>query len=473
MIGRKLQNILKSFNSEDEKDFLNFINSPYFNKKDDLVIFYKYLINHKNNDFDKTVLCHDIFDKPLTTKELGYLISDLMKQVELFLIYEEFKNKDALKKQYLLKQLQVRNLNKLFSQKISQYQKNPAQIKNVDYFFSKFQAYELLEHFQIANLKQRIFSPDNQPIITYFDKYFILKKLMIYCSIISRNTLTSSKLELTFYDEILNFIHLNNLREEPVIDIYYSMVEMLNQKDEQNSDAFEHLKILVNTQNHLLPKDEIYDVYLHIINYCLKKIRTGQQKFVKEALLLYKHAIESGVFIINNSLSPWKFNNVIKLAIIDNQFDWAKEFIDKNSEKLPKTFRNDAINYNLAQLLYNENKFDEALIHLHRLKHTDFSYRLGSREILAKIYYEKGEEEALLSLIASFTIFLKRNKNISSNLKVPFLNFCDLLNQILRRNPKKIQKVKEKIIKTKIVTSKSWLISTIDKELKKLNLPLE
>lgn len=473
MIGNKLQIAMKSLSKEDKKSLLLFLQSPYFNKKTELVTFYSFLLETKNIKYEKTYLCNNIFSKPINVKELGYLFSDLMKQIEDFLIVEQFKKTEHLDKRYILQQYQKRNLNKLFNQKKTQFKKNEPKIKNVDYFLHKFHEHEIYELFQIYNEKQRLFDPNNQLAVQFLDKYFILKKLMLFCSIISKNTLVSGEFELTFLDEIMSQINIHNLREEPVIDIYYTMVQMLMSKNDKDTSFFNHLNHLVETKSHYLPQKEVYEIYLHLINYCLQKIRIGQKKFVKNALSLYKIAIESGVFLNNNSLSPWRFNNVIKLAIIDNQFVWAKEFIEENKEKLPKEFRNDAINYNLAQLLYNENKYDEALIYLNLLKHTDFSYRLGSREILAKIYYEKNEEEALLSLIASFTIFLKRNKNISSNLKVPFLNFCDLLNQILRRNPKKLQKVKEKIIATKVVTSKSWLLSTIEKEIKKLNLPIK
>lgn len=67
------------------------------------------------------------------------------------------------------------------------------------------------------------------------------------------------------------------------------------------------------------------------------------------------------------------------------------------------------------------------------------------------------EEEALLSLISSFTIFLKRNKQLSNDLKYTYLNFCQILYQIIRRAPTQINKLKDKISTTTLLTDRAWL----------------
>ena len=83
---------------------------------------------------------------------------------------------------------------------------------------------------------------------------------------------------------------------------------------------------------------------------------------------------------------------------------------------------------------------------------------LGARVLLAKIHYETGAEEALLSLLASFTIFLQRNKQISRSLKRAYLNFCQLFARMLRTPPAKMDHIIQTIQTTQPLTDKEWLL---------------
>jgi hypothetical protein len=83
--------------------------------------------------------------------------------------------------------------------------------------------------------------------------------------------------------------------------------------------------------------------------------------------------------------------------------------------------------------------------------------------MLIKIYFEQEEEQALLSQLAAFTMFLKRNKEISIHLKRTYLNFCNLLFSILKRNPKKLPQLEEKIERTSPLTDKVWLLQQLKK----------
>ncbi|MEM7574690.1 MAG: hypothetical protein AAF433_17425 [Bacteroidota bacterium] len=94
--------------------------------------------------------------------------------------------------------------------------------------------------------------------------------------------------------------------------------------------------------------------------------------------------------------------------------------------------------------------------------YSDLNYYLGARVLLAKIYWEIQAEEPLLSLVAAFTIFLKRNREISNDLKHTYLNFCQLLYKILRLDSSKRQQLEDEIKSTKLLTDRSWLLEIIN-----------
>ncbi|MEM1119719.1 MAG: hypothetical protein AAGJ18_04685, partial [Bacteroidota bacterium] len=101
-----------------------------------------------------------------------------------------------------------------------------------------------------------------------------------------------------------------------------------------------------------------------------------------------------------------------------------------------------------------------------QVQYSDIFYNLGAKTMLIKIYVETDEKEALLSLIASFTIYLKRNKKIASNIKQTYLNFTSLIYKILKAKPYQLATIREEIRTIPLLTDRRWLL-TISKLSKK------
>ena len=153
------------------------------------------------------------------------------------------------------------------------------------------------------------------------------------------------------------------------------------------------------------------------------------------------------------------FTNIVKLSLRLKRYEWVEPFIREYAPQLPVAFRENALHYNLAELFYYTHRNDDAQQHLIKVAYSDLNYYLGARVMLAKIYYESGHTEPLLSLIAAFMIFLKRNKQISADLKQTYLNFCDILFQLTRPHPKKMVLLGETIRNTSLLTDRSWLMA--------------
>ena len=79
--------------------------------------------------------------------------------------------------------------------------------------------------------------------------------------------------------------------------------------------------------------------------------------------------------------------------------------------------------------------------------------------LLAKIYFETEEEDALSSLLAAFMMFLQRNKELSQDLKQTYLNFCKIFARILRTPPARRAAIRQTITNTQLLTDRDWLLS--------------
>ena len=228
--------------------------------------------------------------------------------------------------------------------------------------------------------------------------------------------------------------------------------------DEGQEYHFDALLGELDTISKAVPTDRLREIYFMAINYCARKIRQGQERYVEEALSLYTKGIERRILMEQDNLSPWTFTNVVKLALRLKRYQWIEQFIAQKGKLLPEAFQENALHYNYAELYYYTKSYEKAQEHLMQVAYSDLNYYLGARTMLAKIYYEQDEEEALLSLIAAFTIFLKRNKQVSSAIKETFLNFCDLLYQLVRREGRKLEGLEKRIAGTELLTDRAWLL---------------
>ena len=92
-------------------------------------------------------------------------------------------------------------------------------------------------------------------------------------------------------------------------------------------------------------------------------------------------------------------------------------------------------------------------------------YALSAKQLLVRTYFELGEYLVLDSLIDSFKIYLRRNKQISKTQKQEYLNFLSFVKNLTVLNPRdrqKIQKLNSRIEKASSVMPKKWLLEKIE-----------
>jgi hypothetical protein len=173
--------------------------------------------------------------------------------------------------------------------------------------------------------------------------------------------------------------------------------------------------------------------------------------------------IETKILFEGAFLSPWTFKNVVRLGLRLQKYDWTEHFIQQHSPQLEEKFRIDALHYNLADLYYYTNRFEAAMTQLQQVEFTDIHYNLDSKEMLAKIYYERNETEALRALLSAFQIFLKRNTIISDTVRQTYLNFIHVLQLLIKNDKKKAAKLKENIQTLPQLAARKWLLEQYEK----------
>ena len=304
--------------------------------------------------------------------------------------------------------------------------------------------------------KLRRFDKNLQYASDNLDLFYLSAKLKYTCEMLDRQKVLSADYQNAMIEEVANYLENTPHDQHPSIAIYYQIFLTLTK---ENGEAhFEKLKQLLNIHFNRISPKEMKHMYLATLNFCIRKVRKKEEKFVKEAFDLFLRGIETRLLYENDHLSPWTFKNVVKLGLRLKQFDWTEQFILKYQNHLSEEFRQNALNYNLADLFYYKKDLGKALEYLQKVEYSDVFYALNSKEMLLKIYYEMNEEEALHNLLASFRIYLKRNKLISDTIRLPYQNFISLLSQTVKSEPKQSSVLIEKIKNTESLTARNWLL---------------
>lgn len=461
MTNSKLISLLKALNATEMDHLLDFVRSPFFNKDEEVIRLSTYLHQYHPEypvkELRKEIIYRQLFPhKSYEDKKLRYLFSKLNKYAEHFLALQEMQKKPYKMELALLEDLSRRGLVKSYRHigKTLSRKMEDRKGDSTDFFLAQFQLAEIEEH-HFERKRVRRFDKSIQLASDRLDRYYFLHRLRIVCAMLDRQAILQANYELNLSDGWLEHLESQSFFKEPIILLYHTIYKALS--EEENEAHFLALKEMLSKESQEVAFADLRDIYLFAINYCARKIRKGVQKYLEEALQLYRSGIERNILIENGKLSPWAFTNVVKLSLRLQQYDWIEHFIARFAPMLPDEFRENALHYNLAELFYYTRRHDKAQEQLNEVAFSDLNYYLGARVMLAKIYYETDAEEPLLALIASFTIFLKRNKELSSNLKHTYLNFCQLLFQVIRRSPEKLQGIYERIQSTPLLTDREWL----------------
>ncbi|MGK0388307.1 MAG: hypothetical protein ACI94Y_001035 [Maribacter sp.] len=107
--------------------------------------------------------------------------------------------------------------------------------------------------------------------------------------------------------------------------------------------------------------------------------------------------------------------------------------------------------------------YEKAMPLLVQTKYDDLLYNLGAKTMLAKMYYELSEWNALDNLLESFKMYITIKKDIGYH-KENYMNIISFFKKITKINPYEKEELKElenQIIHTKVLTEREWLVKRV------------
>ncbi|MBL7804697.1 MAG: hypothetical protein JNL02_13235 [Saprospiraceae bacterium] len=467
MVKSKLIELLRGFSPKEWRAFSAFLHSPYFNRNEQLTRFGEWLATRAPTfaEVGRTSAWKALFgDAPFDDRSLNHLMSQLLELAEGFIGQERYRADKVAARLYTLDGLSRRGLDKHYRFIADGLNDELAQspLRDAAHFYHVYRLHDL-ERAHFDRQGHRRLHDSAQMAADSLDGFYLTEKLKYTCAMLNSQAVTTAPFHLHWLEEIRRALDQQTFQgEAPGIAIYFRILRLLTR--DPADDDFQQLKRLLDLNTGRFEKTEMTTLYEYALNYCIRQIRKVREEYVQEALTLYQNGVETGILLTaEGRLSPWHFKNIIKLALRLRQFDWTEQFIREKNALLDEEFKTDALHYNLAELFFYTRRYDEALIHLNKVEFTDVHYNLGAKEMLAKIYYETDETEALESLLIAFDTYLRRNKIISEDVRGSYRNFTQLLRQIMQAPVARYGELKQRIENTRLLTAKNWLLEQVER----------
>lgn len=412
----KLIILLKCLTTWELKTFEKIVRSPFYNVNENVDELYfiirKFAPAYDNEKLTLENVANLLFrTKKANLPKLRYVITDLTRLLEKYLVLLSIQKNTVIEKKLLLQILNERNADKFFSIqleeiKTSQKQK---QMVSASTYENNFLLDEINYEF-FSSRKNRSADSSLQSLSNNLDLFYLTRKLKYACEMVNRENILNVKYDNPLLKPLLDFLSKQHF-EEPLVLIYHSI--LLTLTEPLNQKHFLKLKSLLQIHTAQIEQKENRDIYAFAQNYCIRKVNAGETNYLNELFELYKVVIEKEIVFDNRQISHADFKNICTIALRCNELKWTEDFISNYQLKLPKEFRSNAVAYNTARLNFAKKEYKQALKLLTQIEFTDIYYHLDSKSLLLKLYYETSQLDSLFSLLITFKTYLKRSKLIS------------------------------------------------------------
>ena len=459
MIENKLLGLINILNGPEKRECSVFLKSPYFNQREDVTRLWECLLASPACAAEEA-FSHCYPGEAFDDARWRHLQSFLLSRIENFLAQRAWEQNPVLAELHLAEVYRRRNeakaLDHVFRRAAARLDKRP---RDNEFYQLRYR----LEWEQYAAMESPGQKRDNnlQAVGNALDLYLLGAKLRLACLMESHRTVFNTDFDTSFLPLLLQFLDESPLKEEPLIALYYHCYKALRGGEEAHFRAF---RGELERQSAHLPADERRIFLLLAINFCIRRLNTGEPRFIREAFDLYGVGLDTGILLENGLLSRFAFKNIVALGLRLEQFDWVGQFIEQYAPFLEEKYRDPNRLYNLARLHYARKQYQMAMPLLARVDESDLMLNLDSRVMLLKMYYETGEWDALDALIASFKIFLLRKKKSLGYHQAHYLNIIRFVQKLtrLRHNDRQaVAALREAVQQQPALIEREWLLDML------------
>lgn len=477
---------LNSLEENELVDLQNIVACDYFNTDQSIVHLLNELIEKviqkANFDDEMQLVVYEIIFKdkiekqklnPLQKRKLYDKLSILARLIENYFVSEGIKEQKAYYDDLLLKRLKEKNLRNIFQRKISRNKKVLADkpVKNTDYHYHNFIGYLHILDYQFEEgmfYENKDYKIDD--LNYHLDIFYILHKLKINISILTLEKITEKKFDVSAFSATNTLTELPKYSNHSSIFIYKTAIILLK---DQSKKAYNVLSEMLDKNDSFLLKDEIIGLYDLLAHFCVEQIRKGIFKH-KDLFTLFKKMDKQDLIASNQFSLIMKLKNMVAVACKVNEFNWAKNVVEKYTTHIREEFRISVYHLNLGVIDYYQKNYKNALSHCIQVDTINTIYDKSCRILILKCHYELDEDYDYRTerIIRSAEKYFKSIKSFNKTEKQLYANFMNIFINLykIKHNAGKITLavIKQRLKAQEVNSDKHWLLAKIEElELKK------
>lgn len=476
MTDSLLVQTFRTLTKPERRDLRKWLNSPVFNQRSDVVRLFEYLCAHLPYEageapvavLDKKSVFLQVFpgengrrSVAARDADLRYAMSFLYQAIKQYLAYAHWQQDAVDVSRHLCKSLRGRGLEQAFEKEFAalsrQLSGSPHQ--SVEYFFRQYHL--CLERWEVYRRSNRGVSDLLEKVESARDNYIASETLRHACAVLAQPGRQERAGYSLYLSATLQAAEEGAFRQSPAVMAYYHCYRVLGGQDAAAEPHFQSLCDLLERHWSLFPPNEIRDLYVGAINYCIRRLNSGARDYIRAALDLYRSGLERRVIFEEGFLNKYTYNNILLLALALEEWDWALQFLEQYRPALPPRERDSAWRYNLATYYFRKKDYAQAQEILRHVEFRDVFYHLDARRMLVRIYYDTGEMTALESLLDSFTIYLQRKRASLGYHRELNLNFVRFVKRLIRLAPGDAEakaRLREKVLSEQYVAEREWIV---------------
>ncbi len=478
MRSSKVFQLLTALNTQEFKEFGEFIKSPYFNSNKNIIkifdILKKYYPAFDSERLEKEIIFEKIFPGKAYNEQVMKNLSSGFLQLALeFLGINKYRHRSNNDKELdILSELNSKRLDNIYDIKLKKIEKDLLDTTHMIHplFFHLHKLETIKTQFLLARDRQKHAADNVMKTGDYLIYFFIteltriaidLNANMTSFNIQHKNNLVEEVLDKMDFRYLLSYLKDNNYPYSDMIEVYYCrLVAMLASSIEN----FNNFRDIVLKNAHKFSIYELASLLDSLHNIAIQLVNDGADNGVWNEFEIIKLKLKYNTLALRTGgrISLLTFRNIIFTSVRLNQLSWGEEFLENNIANVNDESRESIYNHAKGIFAYVNKDYGTAIKYLNNVDLSNPFFASDVKTHIAIIYFEEGHFESCISVLDSFRHILTGREEFSDIFREVNLHFINAMTGLIKAKTggKKdgILKIKEKLEAQKMVNHKSWLL---------------
>lgn len=458
-----LVKLIRSFSAVELRDVRKFLLSPFFNQRQDLIDLFEYLVSNQapQKESASRHLSASVTVPP-DAQKLRLLMSYLHTLLEQYVAIKEMTADKLSVQLHLATAYRKRRMNDSAERTRKNLEKN---LENQNLRNTSYHEYRYKLNWETHQLNYVQNPTDISPLhelSTAADVIFLAQKLRLICLLAAHQTVYQASQAVEWEDDIIARAENPEFAALPGLSIYLYCYRMLRYPAEEQH--FQQFKSMLLEQAACFSAEELHGFYILAINYCIRGLNAGNNRFFREAFDLYRAGLEEKHLLEDGMVSRFTYHNVVAIGLWLGELEWVRYFIGEYKNRLEKRYRESSFSYNLARLEYESGHHGYVLELLQKANYRDPLLNLAAKTLLLKTYIDLHEFDLLQSHLDAMRNYIHRKRVIGYH-RTNYLNIIRFAEKAMRLSAgdkKETAALREAIQQEKVLTEKAFFLKILE-----------